>query len=99
MIEVDACWDTPRSTDVKARELFGADEEVKEMVDNRLVTPIFNQADQEVTRMACGSYGMRHLINVCNAKTGGTVDSPKYLREMFVKAHQTVDYDPIKQGS
>lgn len=97
--EIDACWDEPSGTDVTFWELFGSNFLFNDTVDNRTNTKIYNQHDQYETRMACGSYGIQHCINICNYHTWGSIDDPQYLWEKFCKSHKTKEYDPYSQGS
>lgn len=100
LYEKDAARDEPSFTDIKARELFGDDMvSIKDEVDNRTITPIFNQGTLTETSMWCWSYGLRHLINVCNYHTGGWILDPKFLWKDFVDSHKTNLYDPVEQGS
>ena len=98
-MEVDACWDEPSVVDVKFHELFGSDEKLPSVVDHRGKTKTYNQFEQADTKMWCGSYWMRHIINLNNKLTGGTIDDPQWLWSRFCNAYTTTEYDPKKQGS
>jgi hypothetical protein len=49
--------------------------------------------------MACGSYWTRHIVNLSNKLTGGTIDDPRWLWNRFCIAYKTSEYDPEIQGS
>lgn len=98
-MEVDACWDEPSVTDVKMFELFGSEDSLPSTIDHRGKTTTYNQFLQDTTKMACGSYWIRHIINLSNKLTGGTIDDPQWLWNRFCNAYTTSEYIPEKQGS
>jgi len=99
MEEVDACWDEPSVCDVRSRELYGDIYDYPKAIDNRTVTTIYNQWLLDITRMACGSYGVIHTINVANYYTGWWEHDPKEQWIRFVERYKTEEYDPVSQGS
>lgn len=100
-MEIDACWDAPQSTDVQfdeLSELFG-DDSIPEEIDHRYKTTTYNQWAQPETKMMCWPYGIRHIINLSNKLTGGTIDDPRRLANRFCNAFTTPTYNPIVSGT
>jgi hypothetical protein len=64
---LNSCIDAPSSSDYSYEEviLFGKDTQMADSIEFK--TPIvFNQGEEEITRMACTRYGMVHIVNAQN---------------------------------
>ena len=71
-ITISACRDDPSDLDITSDELFGSDSKktIPLIVDNRPKATVYSQWIEKDTKMACGSYGMRHIANLAERING-----------------------------
>ncbi len=99
-METNACWDDPSELDITKEELFWSDTKVlPKIVDHRSRGTVYSQRVYDFTKMACGTYGSRHISNLQTVLEWWPERDPAPTRRKFVRVYKTPTYDPIVKGS
>lgn len=99
-MEQNACRDEPSWLDVCADELFWSDEDKPKIVDHRKRGIVWSQWTHTDTKMACGRYGMEHILNLWKVLNWRKDEKdPAWWRRDFVNKYETRTYKPTIQGS
>ena len=98
-LPVNACRDEPSELDICYEELFWADTQIPVIVDNRTKATVYSQRVEKDTKMACGSYGMRHIVNLYEWLGWQQEENPVLLWRKFVQVYKTDTYDPVTKWS